>query len=269
MSLDSDNPGPQDLKSDVQEPPQRSRWLKPLTVLSLFAVAGVVIFAGRLLRQGGHPVEPKPAPAPSSTGQHPESQLPASQASAPEMFAPPPRNPEAPLTAQAYCKQGYALLHKERRVAEAIATFETCLRFYPDYSDGHHGLAQALRNAGDSVRALASHDRAIEIAPERHDLYWERGVTWLDMKQYDAAITNFEACLERRIYFANGHLGLGMAWRGKGDYVEALLHHDEAIRLNPRSAWFYNERARTHQKKGDRESAEADFAKAREIEQDQ
>jgi len=178
-----------------------------------------------------------------------------------------PLESSPPLSADAYCRQGYHLLHRERRIAEAQAIFETCLRHYPDHADAHHGLAQALRNSGDSARALASHKLAIELDPDRHDLYWERGITYLQMNNHQGAITNFEACLERKMDFANAHLGLGMAWRGQGDYVEALLHHDEAIRLNPRSSWFYNERARTHQRKGDTQGAEADFAKAREIEQ--
>jgi tetratricopeptide (TPR) repeat protein len=177
----------------------------------------------------------------------------------------PPLDPATRVSAKTYCRQGYHLLHQERRVADAIATFETCLQHYPDYSDAHHGLAQALRNSGDSERALASHNLAIELDPDRHDLYWERGITYLQMTNHQGAITNFEACLERKMDFASAHLGLAMAWREKGDYVEALLHHDEAIKLNPRSSWFYNERARTHQKKGDTSNAEADFAKAREI----
>ena len=268
--MNSGTPNPQGAEPGVQRPAPRSKWSKTIvTILSLLAVAGVVILAGKLLHRTENPVGSEPAPPPTLAGQNPESQPTAPGAPAPELAVPPPPTPEAPLPPGAYCKQGYTLLHKERRIAEAISTFETCLRFYPDYSDAHHGLAQALRNSGDSARALASHNRAIEIDPERYDLYWERGITWLETKQYDAAITNFEASLERKIDFANGHLGLGMAWRGKGDYVEALLHHDESIRLNPRSAWFYNERARTHQQKGDTKNAEADFAKAREIEQGQ
>jgi len=253
----------------VQPPAVRTKRPKiVVAILSILALAGVIILASKLLHKADRSNESMLQPSAILTSPAFESQPATSPSMAVE--APPslpPQTPEQPLPPQAYCKQGYTLLHKQRRVAEAISIFETCLRFYPDYSDAHHGLAQALRNSGDSVRALASHNRAIELDPDRHGLYWERGITWLQMNNYDGAITNFEACLERNIDFANAHLGLGMAWRGKGDYVEALLHHDEAVRLNPRSSWFYNERARTHQKKGDARSAEADFAKAREIDQ--
>src|SRR6185503_8414610 len=135
------------------------------------------------------------------------------------------------LPPAAYTTEGFAFLHRERQYSNAIAAFEACIREYPNYSDGYHGLAQAQREAGDLSRALLNHDRAIQLDPERHELYWERGVTYARMKNDDGAITNFEACLERNGRFANAHLGLGEAYRNKGDFKAALTHHDEAIAL--------------------------------------
>ena len=166
-----------------------------------------------------------------------------------------------------YTSEGFALLHREKQYSNAITAFEACIREYPDHSDGYHGLAQAQREAGDPVTALKNHDRAIQLEPGRGDLYWERGVTYARMKNDDGAITNFVACLERNSRFANAHLGLGEAYRNKGDFKTALTHHDEAIALNPRSAWFHRERGNTYQKMGEQELASADFAQARELEQ--
>jgi len=87
------------------------------------------------------------------------------------------------------------------------------------------------------------------------------------MKNDDGAITNFLACLERNSRFANAHLGLGEAYRNKGDFKTALIHHDAAIALNLRSAWFHRERGNTLRKMGNKEEADEDFAKARELEQ--
>jgi tetratricopeptide (TPR) repeat protein len=86
------------------------------------------------------------------------------------------------------------------------------------------------------------------------------------MTDNDHAITNFQACLERNGNFANAQHGLGEAYRGKGDFKAALVHHDEAIAMNPRSAWFLRERGNTYRKMGDKERAEIDSAKARELE---
>jgi tetratricopeptide (TPR) repeat protein len=174
--------------------------------------------------------------------------------------------PQQRLPPKAYTAEGFAFLHRERRYADATTAFEACIRAYPDHSDGYHGLAQAQREAGDPSKALVNHDRAIQLDPERPELYWERGVTYARMKHVDGAITIFEACLERNSRFANAHVGLGEAYRTKGDFKSALIHHDEAISLNPRSAWFHRERGNTYRNMGEQELANADFAKSRELE---
>ena len=168
--------------------------------------------------------------------------------------------------AKAAAKEGFAFKRSGQN-AQAIAAFESAIQEDPDYTESYHGLAQVQREAGDPSTAIIHHDRAIQLDPGRFDLYWERGVTYLRLKNYDAAITNFEACLERNSQFGNAHLGLGEAYRSKSDFPTALLHHDKAIALKPDSDWFYRERGNTYQKMGDQQLADADFAKARELQQ--
>ena len=189
------------------------------------------------------------------------------EASAPPRTEQIAEEPQQRLAPKAYTSEGFALLHREKQYSNAIAAFDACITAYPDHSDAYHGLAQAQREAGDPLTALKNHDRAIQLDPDRGDLYWERGVTYARLKNDDGAITNFVACLERNSRFANAHLGLSEAYRNKGDFKTALTHHDEAIALNPRSAWFHRERGNTYQKMGEQELASADFAKARELEQ--
>jgi tetratricopeptide (TPR) repeat protein len=171
-----------------------------------------------------------------------------------------------PASARAYTAQGYAF-HRSRDFANAILAFENCLRAYPDHADAHHGLAQSLRETGAFVQALSSHDRAIELEPKRHDLYWERGVTCLRMNNADGAIADFQACLQRSADFAEADNALGIAYRNKEDFKQALLHHENAISLRPERSDFYRERGFTHQKQGDQQRAQEDFAKARELDQ--
>jgi tetratricopeptide (TPR) repeat protein len=170
------------------------------------------------------------------------------------------------VSARDHVRQGFAL-KRNRQFAEAIAAFEAAIREQPDYSDAYHGLAQTQREMGDAAAALANHDRAMKLNPRRYDLYWERGVTHQQMKNYDAAITDFEAALERNRAFANAHLGLGEAYRAKGDFKQALSHLDKAIEMKPDSDWFYRERGNTHKTLGNAELAEADFAQMRELQQ--
>ena len=154
---------------------------------------------------------------------------------------------------------------RQGQLAEAVASFEAAIRAEPAYSDSYHGLAQVQREMGRPAEALANHDRAIALDPKRHALYWERGVTYQRLKDYDAAIKDFEACLERNDQFANAHLGLGECYRAKGDLQKSLSELDQAIALKPDSDWFHRERGNTHRAMGKTDQAEADFAKMREL----
>ncbi len=148
---------------------------------------------------------------------------------------------------------------------EAIPAFETAIRQYPNHSDSYHGLAQAQRESGNPQAALANHDRAIELDPRRHDLYWERGLTYLRMHNYDDAIADFNAALKRNSQFALAEMSLGEAYRGKQDFELALLHQNNAIALKPETAWFYHERGNTYRRMGDSKRAGMDYAKAIEL----
>src|SRR5262245_7790333 len=96
-----------------------------VTVLSLLGVAGVVILAGKLLHDADRSNELTLPPALLPTDTSLESQPAFVSRPTTGEAVPPPATPEARLPPQAYCKQGYTLLHKERRIADAISTFET------------------------------------------------------------------------------------------------------------------------------------------------
>ena len=166
--------------------------------------------------------------------------------------------------AKASAAEGYAL-KRSGHYLEAIAAFEASIREHPNYSDSYHGLAQSQREGGRPSEALTNHNWAIQLDPGRYDFYWERGLTWLRMKDYDAAISDFQACLARNNRFANAHFRLGEAYRAKNDFSAALSHYDQAIALQPDSGSFYRERGRTHLGMGNQQLAEADFAKANEL----
>ena len=192
---------------------------------------------------------------------HSRGQVPGlAGAPAPAVRSAPPMPPDA------YTSEGFEFLWKKRQFASAIASFEACLRDYPDHSDAYHGLALAQREAGDPSKAMANHDRAIELDPDRFDLYWERGVTRQRLNDHEGAIADFEACAERNNRFSNPHIGLGQSYRALGKPEDALRHNNQAIALDPRSDWCYRERGFTYQALGDRDRAEADFAKAKELE---
>jgi len=58
----------------------------------------------------------------------------------------------------------------------------------------------------------------------------------------------------------------GIAYRRQNEFARAQADYTEAIRLNPRSSYFYASRARAYDKLGDDAKAESDRARAKELE---
>jgi len=175
--------------------------------------------------------------------------------------------PSQPTTVAAYAKRGFELLHRDQQPAFAVATFEACVKEHPESAECFHGLAQAQRELKDYGKALGNHNRAIELDPQQYLFFWERGITYLRMNDADNAIGDFKTCLEKSPTFANAENGLGQAYRIKGEFAEALAHHDKAIALDDSNPSFYRERGITYQSKGDQEKATADLAKASQTQQ--
>jgi tetratricopeptide (TPR) repeat protein len=172
--------------------------------------------------------------------------------------------PDTPLPERTYIKHAFSFLNA-RDFNRAIQSFAYCLKFHPDAAAAHSGLGVALRDKGDFPQALGSHDRAIELEPENPQFRWERAVTRLRGGDADRAIQDCEKATQLNPDFADAYNTLGIAWRQKRKYVEALTHHNRAVELNPQREDFWRERAATHQANGDQQKSAADTARARQI----
>ena len=103
----------------------------------------------------------------------------------------------------------------------------------PDDPQAHRLVSSALRMTGDAEGALASMDRALELAPDNADLHLERAGLLLQARQVDDA----QAALARSIgldpnqfpaYIVQGQLALG-----RGDLEEADRLTRTAARIAP------------------------------------
>jgi RNA polymerase sigma factor (sigma-70 family) len=166
--------------------------------------------------------------------------------------------------AKVSAEEGFFWNHNED-YRKAIAAFERSLRQFPNYAESYHGLAQALRESGRPAAALPYHARAIELDPWHVDYYWHRGLTYLQMKNYDAALADFEVTVKKNAKFGLGYRSLAETYEGMGDDKNALANWDKAIALETNNAVFYPGRAKFHRERGNQQLADADFARAAEL----
>jgi len=168
------------------------------------------------------------------------------------------------LTPGDYLKNGWAFHHKQR-YSNAIVTFQAGIKKYPKFGDGYDALARSYREAKEFQKAVAAHNKAVQLNPHNFSYYWERGVTHLRMNDHDSAINDFEMCVDKNDECANCHVGMAMAYRNQGKLAEAVAAHNKAIALSPERPDFYWERCVTYRQKGDRALADADLATARRL----
>src|SRR6185503_19198702 len=148
---------------------------------------------------------------------------------------------EAPMPEEAYLRHASSFVAR-KEYDPAVQSFQHRFALYPDSLAAHNGLAMASRDAGRSAEAVDSHNRAVELAPQRADLLWQRAVTRHRSGDVDATIKDCQLALEKNSDFADAHNTLAIIYRNQRDNAKALTHHDRAVELNPRREDFWRER---------------------------
>lgn len=124
--------------------------------------------------------------------------------------------------------------------AQKRGQYEAALYHYNDYVKSRmhspENLAAAYNNMGNIYldmkeydRALQNYDKAIEMAGEDNAPYLlQRGVYFVDRGQYDEAITDLDKVLYREPESGRAYYYRGLAWKGKGDMDRALRDLERA-----------------------------------------
>ncbi|MGH9832796.1 MAG: tetratricopeptide repeat protein [Blastocatellia bacterium] len=138
---------------------------------------------------------------------------------------------------------------------------------------------------GDLDGAFRDFDRAIEIAtrlspgsvesnhigvvvPEAAVIYYNRGVTRYDLRDWDGALADLDEALMLDPRYVMAWIKRGNIRLNKGDLDEAINDFNQAIRLDPRSVIARNNRGLAWQNKGKIDAALVDYNRALELDPD-
>lgn len=134
------------------------------------------------------------------------------------------RNRKNPM---AHANLGLALA-ETGRVVEARESLQTALRLQPKYPEALSNLANLEARLGNTARAVELHAKAVEIQPQNRALRTSYGGALLRNGQLDKAIEVFTALRAEDPADSKANYGLGLAYRDRGDLVEAEAHLREA-----------------------------------------
>jgi tetratricopeptide (TPR) repeat protein len=120
--------------------------------------------------------------------------------------------------------------------------------------------------------AIQDDDEAIRLKPNYPNAFFNRGNAYYGKGQLDRAIQDFDQAIRlnpngRGPEAANVFLMRGETYRGKGQNDLAIQDYDEAIRLYPSYARAFNARGVALRALGQQGRADADFAKAKQLNQ--
>lgn len=113
---------------------------------------------------------------------------------------------------------------------------------------GKRCLAKIYRTEGDETRARAILEEAIEMSNEKiaeggrtFTAYCERGLTYIELKEYDKAISDLVQVIEAKAasdreyghtnYYIEAHIGLGKLYLETGETEKAKQYFEKAIEL--------------------------------------
>ena len=131
----------------------------------------------------------------------------------------------------------------------ALSDFTMSLHYDPKSAYAYTGRGNAHRGLHQVDEAIADHTKAIELDPDYADAYNNRGNAWDDKEDYKRAVADFDQAIKLNL----------------GDSAGAIADYSEAIKIDPRYAVAYFNRANAEADKGDKTAAANDYQAALKI----
>ncbi|GBE76581.1 hypothetical protein myaer87_38080 [Microcystis aeruginosa NIES-87] len=150
----------------------------------------------------------------------------------------------------------------------AIASFDRALEIKPDYHQAWDNRGIALHKLGRFEQAIASYDRALEFKPDFHEAWINRGVALGNLGRFEEAIASYDRALEIKPDLHQAWYNRGVALYNLGRFEEAIASYDRALEFKPDKHEAWTNRGVALYNLGRFEQAIASYDRALEIKPD-
>ncbi|KAF7147106.1 hypothetical protein RHSIM_Rhsim03G0070000 [Rhododendron simsii] len=133
------------------------------------------------------------------------------------------------------------ILYKEEcRLVEAAESYQKALKADPSYKAAAEclsivltDLGTSLKLAGNTQEGIQKYYEAIKIDPHYAPAYYNLGVVYSEMMQYDMALSCYEkAALERPMY-AEAYCNMGVIYKNRGELESAIACYERCLAVSP------------------------------------
>ena len=116
---------------------------------------------------------------------------------------------------------------------KAIAHYGEAIALRPDYAEAHYNLARLLVARGDLDDAIVHYQKVLLINPADAEAHNNLGAALFEAGQSDEAIAHYEKALGARPQYADALINLGDALLAKGDLDGAITHYLSGLNISP------------------------------------
>ncbi|XP_042032819.1 probable UDP-N-acetylglucosamine--peptide N-acetylglucosaminyltransferase SPINDLY isoform X2 [Salvia splendens] len=133
------------------------------------------------------------------------------------------------------------ILYKdEGRLVEAAEMYQKALKADPAYKLAAECLAivltdlgTSLKLAGNTQEGIQKYYEAIKIDPHYAPAYYNLGVVYSEMMQYDTALNCYEKAAIERPMYAEAYCNMGVIYKNRGDLESAIACYERCLTVSP------------------------------------
>ncbi|WP_225902937.1 tetratricopeptide repeat protein [Pseudanabaena yagii] len=151
---------------------------------------------------------------------------------------------------------------------EVIASYDRAVEIKPDYHEAWYNRGIALDNLGRYEEEIASYDQAVAIKPDLHQAWYNRGVALDNLGRYEEEIASYDQAVAIKPDKHEAWNNRGVALVNLGRNEEAIASYDRAVAIKPDKHEAWNNRGIALGNLGRYEEAIASYDRAVEIKPD-
>lgn len=154
--------------------------------------------------------------------------------------------------------------------AAADSAFKVILRYYPNFANAYIGYAKLQLERSDTVSASASIDKALSLNPNLLNGYVMRAAIAIDSKKdYKTALDDMDRAVKLEPRLAGLYINRAFLRYMLDDYFGAMADYDYCLMLDPLNAMALFNRSLLEMEVGDNDKALSDLNKILQLDPDE
>lgn len=152
--------------------------------------------------------------------------------------------------------------------ARALDDFNKALELHPQFTAAYLSIAWLHVKKKEYNQELTALNKAIEIDPKLGRAYLHRGSAYHRKREFDKALADYSKAIELesvRGFRDVGYRGRASVYASLRDFDRALADYNKALEIYPHYWLNYYDRGLIYWRLGEKEKAEADCQKAKEL----